>query len=143
MSGCYPYKEDTPHCGRHCAHVNSQGNPCVLEPHGGDVHVHATPPCDPKAAFKFARSPAPGPLCDNLTVGDPITGHTWRWNIEYAAWEDCGPIGQRRMGECSCSNGHTWAADVKGEAEIGVVVTPKNCPACGELFARAVEGESY
>ena len=94
-SGCWPYQRDTPWCGKHCPYVNPHGNPCVLEAHTGDVHISGTPPCDPNAAIKFARSPSSGPSHSapgEALVDDTETGHRWRWNLEYSGWEDLGPI---------------------------------------------------
>ena len=98
MSACYPYTPGAPFCGKHCAHVNDHGNPCVLEPHLDGAHLCGTPPCDPNAAIKFALSPAAGPdyvpseLANGLEVEDVATGHRWRYNVEYREWEDLGPF---------------------------------------------------
>lgn len=97
VGGCYPYTAGTPHCGAHCKEVDLNGSCCVLEPHDSRVHVKGTPPCDPRAAVKFGRSPASGPSGNPTVRGDLlvdcfVTGHRWRWNYEHTSWEDFGPI---------------------------------------------------
>jgi len=95
---CWPYVEDTPHCGRHCPAVKEVPGggeaACVWEPHAGDVHCYGTPPCDPKAAVPYALStgyPERDGTRDGEVIDDETTGHRWEWSAIFDGWADLGP----------------------------------------------------